>query len=46
MPAVEPVVTAPVAEAEAPGPAPEPEVALTELPPDRPRRSGWWAKKS
>jgi ribonuclease E len=48
VPAVEPVVTAPVAEAEAeaPAPAPEPEVASTELPPDRPRRSGWWAKKS
>lgn len=47
-PAVEPVVTAPVVEAEveAPAPAPEPEVASTELPPDRPRRSGWWAKKS
>lgn len=45
VPATEPVVTVPVAEPE-PTPAPAPEVTSTELPPDRPRRSGWWAKKN
>jgi ribonuclease E len=42
-------VAAPAAEVVEPAaePAPRlPDVASTELPPDRPRRSGWWAKKS
>ncbi|TBW33644.1 ribonuclease E/G [Siculibacillus lacustris] len=46
-PVVEPapvVAVEPAPEPEPPAPA-KPEVVSTELPPDQPRKSGWWSKK-